>query len=327
MLRLILSRLLLSCVVVLVVSIGAFALARYAPGDPVAAMVGEDVHLHSVEDQSRIRRELGLDDPLAVQYGRWLRGAVHGDLGYSLIYKEPVATLIGKRLPATVLLLGSALAIALVAGAALGAMSAAAAGKPLDRTAMAGALLLYSVPPAWLALVLVSLFAVALGWLPSGGLTSLGTLDAGSWADRAWHMVLPIATLASTNLAVFARYQRSTLLDALRRPHVTVARAKGLSRAAVVVRHGWRNALIPMATLLGSSLATVVEGAYVVETIFSWPGLGRLGVDAIVRRDYPVVMGVALVSAVAVVAGNWLADVSYGWLDPRLRRAGGGGAA
>jgi len=317
--RLLVARLVHSLLVLAIVSVASFALARYAPGDPVAAIVGEEIRALSPVEQRRIRRHLGLDDPFLAQYGRWLANALRGDLGYSLVHRRPVALLLAKRMPATFLLMGLALALSISLGVLLGAFSAVRRGRPFDHVVTNVALAGHSIPQAWLGLVLVFVFAVALGWLPAGGLTSLGTVGAGSLEDRCLHLVLPVITLALTNLAVWVRYQRSSMIDALGRDFVRVARAKGLPERTVLVRHVWRTSLLPITTLLGGSMALLVEGAYVVESVFSWPGLGRLGVDAILRRDYPLVMGVAVMSAAVILIGNLLADMSYGWLDPRLR--------
>ncbi len=317
--RLILARLLHSLVVVAVVSVGAFALMRYTPGDPVAALTGESLRFQSPQEQARIRRNLGLDDPFWVQYGRWAKHAVRGDLGYTINLHRPVSAVISERLGASFLLMGASLIISVVIGLALGVLSAIKRYSALDYAITIIAFVGNSLPQVWIGLMFIFLFALKLHWLPVGGMTTLGGTSNG-FVDRVRHLVLPMATLAFTNLALWARYQRASMLDVLGQDYVQVARAKGLRERSVILRHAWRNSLVPIVTLLGNSVIVLIEGAYIVETIFAWPGLGRLGVDAILKRDYPVVMGVVLLSSAFIITGNLCADLAYGVINPRLRR-------
>ena len=318
--RIIILRLFHSLLVLFVVSIGAFALMRFTPGDPVAALIGQQTRLMSPEDLALIRKNLGLDDPIYIQYGRWLNNAVHGDLGYSLGLKRPVTTLIAERIRPTFTLIGLSLCLSVSIGILLGVLSAIRRYTPFDYTVTIFSFIGNSMPQVWIGLMLVFIFSIKLGWLPAGGMTTLGADSEGSFVDRVRHLVLPVTTLTITNLVIWTRYQRSSLIEVLGQDYVRVARAKGLRERTVLVRHAWRNSLAAIVTLLGNSVVFLVEGAYIVETIFSWPGLGRLGVDAILKRDYPLVMGVVVLSSVFIITGNLLADLAYGALNPRLRK-------
>lgn len=315
---LIISRLFQSILVLFVVSIGSFVLMRYTPGDPVASLLGQQTRLMSPEDLATVRHNLGLDDPFYVQYWHWLNRAAHGDLGYSLSLKRPVSDVIVERIGPSLRLIGVSLVLSITIGITLGVISAVRRNTAVDYGVTVFSFLGNSMPQVWVGLMLIFLFSVQLGWLPAGGMETLGS-KGGGFVDRLEHLILPATTLAITNLVVWTRYQRSSLTDALSRDYVRTARAKGLQERQVVWRHAWRNSLIPIVTLLGNSVVFLVEGAYVVETIYSWPGLGRLGVDAIMKRDYPLVMGVVLLSSFAIILGNLMADILYGVVNPRLR--------
>jgi peptide/nickel transport system permease protein len=304
--------------VLFVVSIGSFVLMLYTPGDPVAALLGQNTRLMSPENLELVRENLGLNDPFFVQYWNWLGRAVQGDLGYSLSLKRPVTELIGERLGATLTLIGVSLFLSVLIGVTLGVISAVKRNTIVDYLVTSLAFLGNSMPQVWIGLMLIFLFSVHWGLLPAGGRVTMGS-QGGGFVDRLEHLILPASTLAITNMVVWARYQRSSLIEAFNQDYVRTARAKGLSEQSVVFRHAWRNSLIPIVTLLGNSAVFLVEGAFVVETIFSWPGLGRLGVDAILKRDYPLVMGVVVLSSVVIIMGNLLADLAYGLVNPRLR--------
>ncbi len=315
---LIVSRLLQSILVLFVVSIGSFVLMLYTPGDPVAALLGQQTRMMDPASLEQIRENLGLNDPFFVQYGNWMKRALQGDLGYSYSLRRPVTELIGARLGATLTLIGTSLALSISIGLTLGVISAVKKNTIVDYIVTTLAFLGNSMPQVWIGLMLIFLFSVRWGVLPAGGMVTLGR-GGGGFVDRLEHLILPAATLAITNLVVWARYQRSSLIESFRQDYVRTARAKGLKERTVVFRHAWRNSLIPIVTLLGNSAVFLVEGAFVVETIFSWPGLGRLGVDAILKRDYPLVMGVVILSSVVIIVGNLLADLAYGIVNPRLR--------
>jgi peptide/nickel transport system permease protein len=312
------SRMLQSVIVLFVVSVGSFVLMLYTPGDPVAALLGQNTRLMSPENLELVRDNLGLNDPFAVQYWNWLKRAAQGDLGYSLSLKRPVTDLIGERVGATLTLIGVSLAISILIGLTLGVISAVKRNTIVDYVVTTLAFFGNSMPQVWIGLMLIFLFSVHWGILPAGGMVTMGS-KGGGFVDRLEHLILPASTLAITNMVVWARYQRSSLIESFNQDYVRTARAKGLKERTVVFRHAWRNSLIPIVTLLGNSAVFLVEGAFVVETIFSWPGLGRLGVDAILKRDYPLVMGVVILSSFVIIIGNLLADLAYGLVNPRLR--------
>lgn len=305
-------------IVLFIVSIGSFVLMRYTPGDPVSALLGQQTRTMSREDLANVRENLGLNDPFFVQYGHWIDRAVRGDLGYSLSLKRPVTDLITERIGATLTLIGVSLSISIVLGLVLGAISAVKRNTVVDYAVTTLVSLGNAMPQVWIGLMLIFLFSVRWGWLPAGGMETLGS-KGGGFGDRIEHIILPASTLALTNMVVWARYQRSSMIEALSQDYVRTARAKGLSERSVLFRHVWRNSLIPIITLLGNSAVFLVEGAFIVETIFNWPGLGRLGVDAILKRDYPLVMGVVILSSVVIIVGNLLADLAYGLVNPRMR--------
>jgi peptide/nickel transport system permease protein len=316
--RVIFRRLLISVPLLLLVSILSFYILRLAPGDPVRVYLAMPFDQASPELIARTRAALGLDRPLYAQYLRWLGGAVTGNLGNSLMTRRPVSTIIGETLPNTLRLMGFALAIAVTLGVSLGMLSAVRPDSKLDLALSITTYVGNSIPAFWSGLMLVFIFGVWLNWLPTVGMASLQ--HAGNpLLDRAAHLVLPVATLAFQDIVVWLRYQRNSLLEVLGEDYIRTARAKGLSNVTVLLRHAWKNSLISVITLLGYTLPRLLTGAYIVETIFSWPGMGRLSVDAIYQRDYPIIMALLLVSSTLVVLGNLLADVGYALADPRVR--------
>jgi peptide/nickel transport system permease protein len=295
------------------VSIVLFVLLHLAPGGPEAALLGGDI---SKEAAHAVRHSLGLDQPLPVQYARWIGSAARGDLGRSYLQGAPVSRVIADRVGATAELAGGALVLAVLAAVPLGMLSATHANSWLDRSTTGVALAGVSFPSFWLGILLILLFASAFRWLPSSGMSSYGL--EGNVADRVRHAILPVVTLAGTQLAAFLRFTRSSLLESLQQPFVAVARAKGLPERAVLLRHAFRNALLPLITLLGLSVRFVVGGAVLTETVFAWPGIGRLAVDAVTARDYPLLLGLNLLLALAVIGANVLTDVLYSVADPRI---------
>ena len=304
MLRYLTRRLLLTIPVLLGVATLVFALIHFIPGDPAQAMLGEGA---SPEDIAQLRTRLGLDRPLLVQYGVFLNGAVHGDLGVSLRNDQPVAKQILERMPATAELAFAAMAVALLIALPLGIVAAVWRGTWIDHTAMTLSLVGISIPNFWLGPMMAIVFAVQLGWLPVGG---SGTLA---------HLVLPSVTLGAALAAILARMTRASLLEELREPYVLAARAKGVSRSRAVLHHAFRNSLIPIVTILGLQFGVVLTGAVITETIFAWPGIGRLLIQSISFRDYPTVQGCVLLIAITYVGVNLLTDLTYGFLDPRIR--------
>jgi peptide/nickel transport system permease protein len=311
--RYILQRLLLLIPLLLGVSLVTFILAHLVPGDPISSQFGLNPRGMEPETVERLRGELGLDDPLPVQYLRYLRQLLRGDLGRSLATRAPVSQEILARLPATLELAAAALLLVLVVAIPLGVLSAAKRGSALDQASMLGAVLGVSVPSFWLGIMLMLLFALNLELLPSSGRG-----DGSLWAALK-SLILPAVTLAAGLVGLVARVTRSSMLEVLGQDHVRTAYAKGLPPKLVVVRHGLRNALIPVVTILGLQSAALLGGTVIVETVFAWPGIGRLAVNAIWRRDYPVIMGTVLVFSLIFVLANLAADILYTLLDPRIR--------
>jgi peptide/nickel transport system permease protein len=299
--------------------IGLFLLLQLAPGDTVDALVaqigGGDPTM--IEE---LRRFYGLDVSVAVQLGRYVWRLIQLDLGFSAIYGKPVATVIFERLPATLLLMGSALSFAFAAGMVLGVIAARRANGWPDTLVSTLGLIFYATPPFWFGLMGIVVFAVRLGWLPAGGLEEIGTGATGlsRVVDIAWHLVLPTLTLALIFLATYLRIMRASMLEVLNLDFVRTARAKGLSPGRVVSRHVLRNALLPMVTLIGLQAGTMLGGSVVVESVFALPGLGRLAYEAVVQRDLNTLLGIVFVSALLVIAVNFVVDLLYARLDPRI---------
>jgi ABC-type dipeptide/oligopeptide/nickel transport system permease component len=304
MTRFLIRRFLLTLPVLLGVATLVFALIHLVPGDPVQSMLGESAR---PEDVAALRTRLGLDRPLLVQYAVFLRGLMTGDLGVSLRTNQPVAAAILERLPATFELAAASMTVALLIALPLGIMAAVRAGTALDHAATTVALIGISMPTFWLGPLLAIVFSVTLGWLPVSG------------RGTPAHLVLPAVTLGAPLAAVLMRMTRASLIEELRELYVLAARARGVSGTRAVLRHALRNSLIPVATVLGLQFGAVLTGAVITETIFAWPGVGRLLVQSIGFRDYPLVQGCILLIATTYVAVNLLVDVAYGVLDPRIR--------
>lgn len=299
-----------------------FFLMRLVPGEPITQMTGE--RPQSREETDRFRRRYCLDCPLPVQFANFVTRAVKGDLGTSIRYPgRPVTQLIRERLPATLLLGGTVLLLNFTFGLFLGVWQAVRKGTRTDQVLSAISLVGYAVPSFWLGLILSWLFSVKVHWLPSGGISTPELYDAGQltriW-DVARHLVLPAVTLSVVSIAATMRYQKNAMVEVLRQDYVRTARAKGLPERTVIRRHAWRNALFPVLTLFGLWLPILVTGSVFVEYVFAWSGLGSLATDAIAYRDYPLLMGTAILVSTLIVFGGWLTDVGYMVLDPRVRR-------
>ena len=301
----IVRRLGLSAFIVAGVSFLVFMMLHLVPGDPVLVMLAESP---SVQDRANLERQLGLDEPLYEQYWQYVDRAAHGDLGRSIRLQVPVATLIRDRFPNTLVLTVAALSIALVFGVLFGTLSAVYHRGPGDYAVTMGALIGVSLPSFFLGIMLLLFFGLKLGWLPIAGNT-----------EGPKSLVLPAVTLALVPLATIARLTRSSLLNVLGEDYIRVARAKGLARRNVVLRHGLRNSLIPVVTVVGVQFGTLLAGAVIVETVFAWPGIGRLLVNAVNDRDFPLVQGIVLVVAIGFVLVNLIVDVLYPLIDPRVR--------
>ncbi len=304
MLRFLLRRLLLTLPVFIGIATLVFLLIHLVPGDPVQAMLGESA---SPQDVAALRQRLGLDRPLLTQYGAFMKGVARGDLGNSLRTNHPVALEIVQRLPATLELALASMAVGMFVAIPLGIIAAVKAGTAVDHAATTFALVGISMPGFWLGPLLAIVFGVSLGWLPVSG--------RGTTA----HLVLPAITLGAPLAAGLTRMMRASLLEQLRELYVLAAMARGVSRARAVLCHAFRNSLIPIVTVLGLQFGGVLTGAVVTETIFAWPGVGRLLIQSITARDYPTVQGCILFIAVIYVAMNLLVDLTYGFLDPRIR--------
>ena len=298
-----------------------FVLMRAAPGDPLSRL--SDDRPLSPREVTVLRARYGLDQPLARQFVSFLRGLVRGDLGTSIEYGRPVTALLAERLPATLLLGGSALLLNFTVGLWLGVRQAVRRGKREDRWLTTASLAGYAMPSFWLGLVLAWLVGIKWRLLPAAGmqdpLLSFDASLAARAADIARHLVLPALTLSIVSIAATMRYQRSAMLEVLALPYIVTARAKGLPEREVTWHHAWRNALFPVITLFGLWLPILVSGSVFVEAVFAWPGLGSLAAAAVGGRDYPLLMGASLLVAALVVAGTFVTDVAYAVLDPRVR--------
>jgi peptide/nickel transport system permease protein len=303
-----------------------FFLIRVAPGDPALLLVGPTATQEQLAAQ---RKELGLDRPLPEQYAAWLSRFVRGDWGTSIATGRPVRAMISNAWPATVSLVGLSLLLSYLIGIVVGAIQATSGGR-LDTTLSVVTVTLFALPGYWLGLMLVMVFTYWARLLPAFGAAGFDADFLTGWdrvADRLRHLALPLATLTLIGIGGTARFVRGAMLDVRDAPYVTVARAKGISPIQVTLRHVLRNALVPVLTLLGLSLPAIFSGAVFIEAIFAWPGVGRVMVEAVVARDYPVIMAATAVSALLVVVGNLLAEALTTWADPRLRTpvpAGGG---
>ena len=295
-----------------------FVLIHSAPGDPIYLLAGQS---GDATYYAEMRARFGLDRPLLEQLGRYLLNVVRGDFGYSFAYRQPVFQVIAGRVPATLLLSASGLTIATLLGVWLGVLSARHAETPLDHLISAGTLIGYSMPPFWLGQVLLIVLAAGLGLFPVQGMTTArgGYTGLGAVLDVLWHLALPAVTLGLLQLALVTRLTRTGLLEVLNEEYVRTARAKALSQRAVLYRHALRNALLPVVTVVGGHIGTLLAGAVLTEIIFAWPGLGRLIYDATLSRDYPLLMAVFLVVSASVIVVNLLTDLAYAMLDPRVR--------
>jgi peptide/nickel transport system permease protein len=303
---------------VFVVVFIVFVVTRVIPGDPAAVMLGPQASVEAVEE---LRENLGLNDSIAVQFGRYLKGVVHGDLGKSYYYNQPVTKLISERFPNTLVLAVISIIIGLLIGIPVGVVSATKQYSVFDYISMILALVGISVPIFWLAMMAVLLFSVNLGWLPSVG------MGEGSLIDIIKHLILPSLCLATGPTATFARFTRSSMLDITKQDYIKTAHAKGLKEKLVIWRHAFKNALPPIITIAGMQFSSLLSGAVLTETIFSWPGLGKLIVDAIQNRDYTLVQGSVVYMAFVYIIVNLAVDICYAFLNPKVKASfeGNGG--
>jgi peptide/nickel transport system permease protein len=293
----------------------SFGLVHLTPG----ATGGVDLNALGGENIAQMRERLGLDRPLPIQFADWLWHAVRLDFGTSFIDGTPVRDKILDRLPATMLLTGTALILALALAIPLGVISSLKRNSPVDYGLTIFAFLGVSIPGFWAAIVVIIVFSVQLGWFPVQGMESVGRNVDSRTIDILHHLVLPAAVLGLEGTAALTRLVRSSMTDVLVEDYVRTARAKGLRERSVLVRHALKNALLPMVTLVGLRLPSLIGGAVVIETIFAWPGIGRLGWEAVLQRDYPIVMGLVVFTGILTIVGNLLADIAYAAVDPRIK--------
>ena len=320
----IIRRILWMVPILLGVSILTFTMLKNVPGDPIAKMVitGRTGGTRmSQEDRDRLAEQYGLNEPIYVQYVDWLREVTQGNLGNSFESNRPVLDLILQRLPNTIKLAGISLFFTLLIALPLGIISAVKQNTITDYALTLFSFIGISIPSFWLALMILYFFGVELRWLPTRGMRSI-MVEPGTWngiKDSLQHYVLPVIAVTLIGLSGYVRFQRAAMLEVIGQDYIRTARAKGVPERTVILKHAWRNALLPIITLLGYVLVIMVEGSIVVETIFTWPGMGLLAVDALTNKDYPLVMGVVLLSSLMIVFGTLLSDILYAVVDPRVR--------
>jgi peptide/nickel transport system permease protein len=297
-----------------------FLIIHAAPGDPITYLYGASADV-SAEQMDRLRAQLGLDRPLYVQFAFYMRNLLGGDLGFSVINRKPVLDLILERVPATVVLMSAAFVFSVLAGALWGVMSAVRARTSIDYAATVVSLFGYSMPTFWLGLILILVFSLQLDWFPTMGMVTLGADRTGFAAllDVLHHLVLPTITLGTFYVATYARLTRSSMLEILGQEFITAAWAKGLPGRAIYYKHALRNALLPVITIVGLQIGFMFAGAVLTETIFAWPGMGSLTYQAILQRDYALLMGLFLIVSVGVILMNLVTDLLYTLVDPRIR--------
>jgi peptide/nickel transport system permease protein len=311
----------LQCVpLIFAVIVISFLLIHLAPGDPVIYLVGQSGA--SPEYMAMMRQKLGLDLPLHQQFVIYISTILRGDLGYSMVYNQPVIEIIASRVPATLLLMTTAIFFSYLIGIFLGVFASTKPFSFISNITVAITAGGYALPIFWLGQILLIVFAVYLGWFPVVGMTSVGVgglTGFGSFIDVVWHLFLPVVCLTVNMLALVVYITRTSMLEVLEQDFIVTARAKGLKERTVIYRHALRNALLPVVTLIGQSIGGMIAGAVLTETVFSWPGLGRLTYDAVSTRDYPVLLGMLILLSISVLVANLVTDIVYAKLDPRIR--------
>lgn len=315
MLRYIIRRLLQAIPLLIGVSMIGFGLMQLAPGGPLAVYTLNPTI--TAQDIERIKHIFGLDQPVYIQYLKWAYGMFTGTWGFTFFGGRPVREVILERIPATFLLMGSAMSLAIILGMLIGILGAVKRYSVFDYLATTGAMVALSFPTFWFGLMTIFIFADRLGWLPSGGMFTLG--EEGNIMDSLYHLILPTVVLALVLVAQWSRYTRSSFLEVIHQDYIRTARSKGLSGKRLLFRHAFPNAVVPLVALAGIQLPWLFSGALVTETIFSWPGMGRLFVDALTVKEYPILMGMIMLTAFTVIVGNLVADVAMSLIDPRIR--------
>ncbi|MBV9897258.1 MAG: ABC transporter permease [Chloroflexi bacterium] len=315
-----LRRLAISIPVLLGITLAVYVIISLAPGDPVDALVNpEQVAALGPDFREQQRQALGLNQPIIVRYGIWLREAAHGNLGYSFVDRRSIAAKLGERVLPTLGLMSTALILAIIVAVPLGVLSAIRQYSLIDYTATVLGFAAISVPSFFLSLAGIYMFALKIPILPAAGMVTVA--QPWSVADFVWHLALPAVVLGLAEAAPLIRYTRSSMLEVIRQEYVRAARAKGLRESAVIYQHALRNAMIPLVTVIALGLPRLFGGAVIVEAVFAWPGIGTLALTAVQARDYPVIMAINLISAVAILLSNLLADMIYAVIDPRIRYA------
>lgn len=317
MTRYILDRLVQSALVLLVMSFVIYGLIGLMPGDPVDLMISADPKM-TAADAARLKALYGLDQPLVARYGQWLKAAASGDLGYSRLYAKPVLQALGPALLSTTILVGVSFLLSLAIALPAGVWVATRPDGPVDRAVNLLCFAGVSMPPFWLAILLILIFAVGFGWLPAGGTPTRG--DAGM-LDYARHLVLPVATLTLLQVGGYLRFMRAAMIETLRQDYIRTAQAKGASPRRVLLGHALRNALNPVVTVVALGFGGLFSGALITETMFAWPGMGKLILDAIMGNDFNLALVALLFATLLILAANLLADLAYAWLDPRVSLA------
>jgi peptide/nickel transport system permease protein len=317
----ILRRMATAIPVLVLITLMDFVLINLAPGDPVLAMIDPNRTPPGSAAYEDRKRQLGLDQPVVVRYVRWLGELAQGNLGYSLTNRRPVADIVGERVGNTLKLTLTALFLAWLIAVPLGMLAALKQYSWIDYAQAAISFLYISIPVFFIGMLAIYIFGLKLDWLPTGGIRTLGA--PASLLDQLRHMALPVSVLALSEAAYLVRYTRASMLEVIHQDYVVTARAKGLQARVINTRHALRNALLPLITLAGLDLPSVFAGAVITETVFTWPGLGRLGVESAFKRDYTTMMGLLLLTAICVLLGNLLADIGYALADPRIRYKAG----
>lgn len=312
--RYIVKRILQMIPVIILVSIFSFMIIHFAPGDPINMYIRQDMTQQEIDE---LRVDLGLDGTIAEQYLAWLSNICRGNWGNSLINHQPVAKQIFEKLPATLLLMGTSFVLSILMSIPLGLVSGMKKNKAADQFISIFAYIGISIPAFWLALMLIIIFSLNLHWLPSNGIRTVGS---NSVLDILWHLILPGIVLSVGNTAVFTRYIRSNTITQLEEEYVLTAKAKGVSKRRIMTGHVLKNCLLPIITIAGMNLASLVTGSFIIESVFGWPGMGTLGMSAINSRDYPMIMGFTMLSCVILIIGNFIADLLYGVADPRIKQ-------
>ncbi|WP_425446902.1 ABC transporter permease [Dethiothermospora halolimnae] len=313
MTKYILKRIIQAAIMLLVISIISFTLMHIAPGDPSTSYISPKMNAKEIQ---AVKERLGLNDPIHIQYIKWIRKVLKGDLGYSLIDFRPVTEVIKSRIPATVGLMGSSLLISLFISIPLGLYTAKKKGKLIDNIITTISYVGISIPSFWFGILLIYIFAYKFGMLPSVGMRTIGIEN--SVLDVIKHGILPCTVLSFSSISVYTRYVRSSTIVQLNENYVRTEEAYGFSKYKIMFKYVLKNVLLPIITILGMSLPSIVTGAFVTETVFGWPGMGRLGVDSIFNYDYPVIMATTMLTALLLIVGNLIADILYGIVDPRI---------